>query len=72
MNTNKAASPIPAACGKATRHTPAKALDAEQTYTFSNKRFIVEPVFKGVAETQSGETLGAILLKLLLDKGASS
>jgi len=69
MNSNNVSTPISATRNNTPRRTPKKTLDAEQTYTFANKRFIVEPVFKGMDDTQSGETLGEILLKLLLDKG---
>ena len=41
-----------------------KVLSKPTTYTIENKKFIVEPVFKEEAH----ETLGEILLKLMLDK----
>jgi len=41
-----------------------KALSKPVTYTVDGKKFIVEPVFKDDAH----ETLGEILLKLILDK----
>ena len=41
-----------------------KALSKPTTYTVDNKKLIVEPVFKENAH----ETLGEILLKLILDK----
>ena len=41
-----------------------KALSKPTTYAVGGKRFIVEPVFKDEAD----ETLGEILLKLILDK----
>ena len=41
-----------------------KALSKPTTYTVENRKFIVEPVFKENAH----ETLGEILLKLILDK----
>ena len=41
-----------------------KALSKPTTYTVDGKKFIVEPVFKDEAH----ETLGEILLKLILDK----
>ena len=41
-----------------------KALSKRTTYTIDNRKFIVEPVFKENAH----ETLGEILLKLILDK----
>ena len=41
-----------------------KALSKPTTYTVGGRKFIVDPVFKDEAH----ETLGEILLKLLLDK----
>ena len=41
-----------------------KALSKPTTYTVDGRKFIVEPVFKDKAH----ETLGEILLKLILDK----
>ena len=41
-----------------------KALSKPTTYTVDGRKFIVEPVFKENAH----ETLGEILLKLILDK----
>ena len=41
-----------------------KELSKPTTYTVDGKKFIVEPVFKENAH----ETLGEILLKLILDK----
>ena len=41
-----------------------KALSKPTTYAIDNRKFIVEPVFKENAH----ETLGQILLKLILDK----
>ena len=41
-----------------------KALSKSTTYTVDGRKFIVEPVFKDSAH----ETLGEILLKLILDK----
>ena len=41
-----------------------KALSKPTTYTVDGRKFIVEPVFKDEAH----ETLGEILLKLILDK----
>jgi len=41
-----------------------KTLSKPTTYTIDGKKFIVEPVFKKNAH----ETLGEILLKLILDK----
>ena len=41
-----------------------KALSKKSTYAVDGRRFIVEPVFKDEAH----ETLGEILLKLILDK----
>jgi len=38
------------------------------TYTVSGKKFIVEPVFK----TEACETVGAILMKLLLKDGENA
>ena len=49
-----------------TTHSDAerKALSRPTTYTVDGRNFIVEPVFKDEAH----ETLGEILLKLILDK----
>jgi len=56
------------ACPNHSKSTPAdaerKALSKPVTYTVDGRKFIVEPVFKDEAH----ETLGEILLKLLLDK----
>ena len=41
-----------------------KVLSKPTTYTVDGRKFIVEPVFKDKAH----ETLGEILLKLILDK----
>ena len=41
-----------------------KALSKPTTYTVDGRKFIVEPIFKDEAH----ETLGEILLKLILDK----
>ena len=41
-----------------------KALSKLTTYAIDNRKFIVEPVFKENAH----ETIGQILLKLILDK----
>jgi len=50
-----------------TRRSAKSDLTATQTYNISGKRFIVEPIFKEPDETQSIETLGEIILKLILE-----
>ena len=45
-------------------NTEHKALSKPNTYTVNGRKFIVEPVFRDEAH----ETLGEILLKLILDK----
>ena len=44
-------------------------LNEAPTYAVAGRRFIVEPIYKD--ESQSGETMGKIFLKLLLESAKS-